>query len=322
MDFFTEASIVLTSALRIAVPLIFAALAGLYAEKAGIWDIGLEGKLLSSALAAASVAYATQSPWIGVAAGLCASVVISLLHGFATITNRGNQIISGVALNFMASGLTAILAISWFSMGGRTPQLSPGQRIPQIHLPFADEIGRVPLVGPIYEHILSGHSLLLYVALLAVPFTWWVFHETRFGLHVRAVGENPGAVDTAGISVTWLRYRALIVGGILCGFGGAYMSIGQSAGFIKDMSAGKGYMALAALIFAKWRPWPILFACLLFGFLDALAIRLQSVDFGVGNISAQIAQSLPYILTVFLLAGFMGKAHPPKAGGIPYVKES
>lgn len=322
MDFLAEASIVLTSTLRISVPLIFAALAGLYAEKAGIWDIGLEGKLLSSALAAASVAYATQSPWIGVAAGLAASVVISLLHGFATITNRGNQIISGVALNFMASGLTAILAISWFSLGGRTPQLAPAQRIPQITLPFASEIGQIPFIGPLYEHVLSGHSVLLYVALLAVPFTWWVFHETRFGLHVRAVGENPGAVDTAGISVTWLRYRALIVGGLLCGLGGAYMSIGQSAGFIKDMSAGKGYMALAALIFAKWRPWPILFACLLFGFLDALAIRVQSVDFGIGNVSGQIAQSLPYVLTVFLLAGFMGKAHPPKAGGIPYVKES
>ena len=171
--------------------------------------------------------------------------------------------------------------------------------------------------------LISGHNMPWSMsAFLAVPITYWVLYRTRFGLRLRAVGENPKAVDTAGISVTLLRYRALIITGVLCGFAGAYFSIAQGNGFVNNMTAGKGYIALAALIFAKWRPVPAMFATLLFGFLDALQIRLQGVPLPlIGPVPVQFIQALPYVLTVVLLAGFIGKAIGPKAGGVPYTKE-
>ena len=211
---------------------------------------------------------------LGLCCGILASVGFSLVHGFASITYRGNQIVSGVAINFIAAGLTVVLGQSWFGQGGRTPSLSGGGRFTPIDLPGADALRDMPVIGPIYSSVLSGQNVLVYVAFLMVPLTWWVLFRTRFGLRLRAVGENPAAVDTAGISVTWLRYRAVIICGVLCGFAGAYLSIAQSAGFTRDMTAGKGYIALAALIFAKWKPVPVMFACLLFGFLDAVSIRV------------------------------------------------
>ena len=178
------------------------------------------------------------------------------------------------------------------------------------------------MLGPIYAQLVSGNNILVYAGLAAVPLTWWVLFRTRFGLRLRAVGENPAAVDTAGVSVVRLRYAAVIIAGVLCGVAGAYLSTAQSAGFIREMTAGKGFIALAALIFAKWRPWPALGACLLFGFLDAVGIRYQSITIpGLFTVPVQFMQALPYILTVVILAGFVGKAIPPKAGGRPYVKE-
>jgi len=251
-----------------------------------------------------------------------AAVFFALVHGFASITNRGNQIVSGVAINFVVAGATILFGQAWFREGGRTPQLSNNARFSAIELPFADALRDVPVIGQIYSEIISGHSILVYVAFLMVPISWWILFRTRFGLRLRAVGENPAAVDTAGISVTWLRYRAVICCGILTGLAGAYLSLAQSPGFVKDMTAGRGFIALAALIFAKWKPVPAMFACLLFGFLDAFAIRFQGTAFPlVGQLPVQLMQALPYILTVILLAGFIGKAIPPKAGGVAYVKE-
>jgi simple sugar transport system permease protein len=268
------------------------------------------------------VAYLTGSAWAGLGAGVVCSVALSLVHGFASITNRGNQIISGVAINFFIAGITIVLGQAWFGQGGRTPQLPPDARFAPIILPGADAIRGVPIIGPLYAGVISGNNILTYLAFLAVPFSWWVLYRTRFGLRLRAVGENPGAVDTAGISVSWLRYRAVMCAGILCGFAGTYLAIAQSAAFIKDMSAGKGYIALAALVFAKWRPVPVMFACLLFGFLDALANFMQGKSVPlIGEVPVQVFQALPYILTCVLLAGFIGVAIPPKAGGVPYVKE-
>lgn len=322
MDLFGDLVQILASTVRLSIPLVFAALAGLYAERSGVFDIGLEGKMLFGAFAAASVATWTGSAWLGLVAAILTSVLLSLLHGYASITQRGNQIISGVAINFIASGLTVQLGNAWFGQGGRTPQLANSARFTEIVWPFAREVASVPIIGPLYAGLVSGHNILVYIAFLAVPFTWWVLFRTRFGLRLRAVGENPGAVDTAGLSVSWLRYRALICCGILGGFAGAYLSVAQSASFIREMSAGKGYIALAALVFAKWKPFNVLMACLLFGFLDAFAIRLQGKTIpGIGQMPVQLIQALPYILTVILLAGFIGKAIPPKAGGVPYVKE-
>jgi len=322
MDFFNVAVQTLDSTIRLSVPLLLACLAGLYSERSGIFDIGLEGKMLAGAFAAAAAASVFHSAWIGLGMGILISVALALVHGFASITHRGNQIVSGVAINFVAAGSTIILGQAWFQQGGRTPALAPGERFEAIVFPGADAMRDVPIIGPIYSELISGHSLLVYIAFLAVPFTWWVLFRTRFGLRLRAVGENPAAVDTAGISVEWLRYRAVICTGILTGIAGAYLAMVQNAGFVKDMTAGKGFIALAALIFAKWKPVNAMFACLLFGFLDAIAIRLQGSPLPIiGRVPVQFMQALPYVLTVVLLAGFIGKAIPPRAGGVPYVKE-
>ena len=180
----------------------------------------------------------------------------------------------------------------------------------------------VPFLGAIYRNLISGHDVLTYAAVLAVPLTWFVLYRTRFGLRLRATGENPAAVDTAGISVRGLRYAAVVICGGLCGMAGAYLSVAQAAGFLPQMTAGKGFIALAALVFAKWKPAPALMTCLLFGVLDAVAIRLQGARLpGIGEIPVQAIQALPYVLTVILLAGFIGRAVPPRASGVPYVKE-
>jgi len=322
MESFDMLISILGSTIRLSIPLILAALAGLYSERAGVFDIGLEGKMLAAAFAAACVAYLTGSAWLGLFSGIAVSLVFSLIHGFASITNRGNQIISGVALNFVAAGLTVVLGQAWFGQGGRTPQVSGEGRFAPIILPGADAMREVPFIGPLYSNVISGNNIITYIAFLAVPISWWVLYRTRFGLRLRAVGENPGAVDTAGISVTFLRYRAVLVAGLLCGIAGTYLAIAQSAAFIKDMSAGKGFIALAALIFAKWKPVPVMFACLLFGFLDALANFMQGKAIpGIGEVPVQLFQALPYILTCILLAGFIGSANPPKAGGVAYTKE-
>ena len=320
---------ILDSTIRLATPLLFACLAGLYSERAGVFDIGLEGKMLVAAFAAAAASFATGSVWIGTLAGIGASLLFAGIHGLASITFRGNQLISGVALNFLASGLTVVLGAAWFKMGGQTPALTGGMRFAEITLPFALEntvanqaaLKELSLIPGIYSRVISGHSILVYVALLLVPVSAWALYRTRFGLRLRAVGENPAAVDTAGVSVIGLRYAAVAITGVLCGLAGAYLAMSLSAGFLREMTAGRGFIALAALIFAKWRPWYCLVACALFGLLEAVAIRFQSIDVGVFVIPVQFTQALPYILTVIILAGFVGKAVPPRAGGEPYVKE-
>ncbi len=321
MDYATLLQI-FDSTLRLATPLLLACLAGLFSERAGIFDIGLEGKMLAAAFMSAAVAAVSGSVWLGLFAGIGASLALSALHGVASITFRGNQLISGVAINFLAAGLAVLVAQSWFGQGGRTPALIGAGRFEELALPFAESLRAVPVLGPFYADVISGHSILVYVALLCVPMTWYVLFRTRFGLRLRAVGENPAAVDTAGVSVVGLRFAAVGICGLLCGIAGAYLSTGLNAGFVKDMSAGRGFIALAALIFAKWRPWYALGACLLFGLFGALESRPDVIEAVLGfKVQAQLLSALPYIMTVVILAGFVGKAVPPRAGGEPYVKE-
>jgi simple sugar transport system permease protein len=320
MDFVTLLQ-VLDSTVRLATPLLLACLAGLYSERAGIFDIGLEGKMLAAAFFSAAIAAITGDVWMGLGAGILASLALSVLHGLASITFRGNQLISGVAINFLAAGLTVLIAQDWFSQGGRTPSLIGEGRFEGITLPGVEAVAGIPLIGPIYGELISGHSILVYVAFAMVPLTWWLLYRTRFGLRLRAVGEAPEAVDTAGVSVVGLRYIAVGICGVLCGIAGAYLATALQAGFVKDMTAGRGFIALAALIFAKWRPWSALYACLLFGLLQAVALRYQNIDLGAFVVPVQVMDALPYILTVVILAGFVGKAIPPRAGGEPYVKE-
>ena len=304
-DLLTLGGLMLASTLRVATPLILCAMGGLFSERAGLIDIGLEGKMLAGAFAAGTVATLTGSAWAGLGAAIAIAVLLALLHGFACITHRGNQVVSGVAINILAAGLTVVLGTAWFARGGQTPALeSSGQRLWPIFFPNA------------------GDNVLVYVALAGVPLTWWIVERTRFGLRLRAVGEMPLAVDAAGISVAWLRYRAVLLCGFFAGLAGAYLSIAQNAGFGRDMTAGQGFIALAAIIFGKWRPFSALGACLIFGLLDAVAIRLQGVRVpGIGEVPVQLIQALPYLLTMFLLAGFIGRAVAPKAVGVPYEKE-
>ncbi|MDQ2065925.1 ABC transporter permease [Xinfangfangia sp. CPCC 101601] len=313
---------VLDATLRLATPLMLACIAGLYSERAGIFDIGLEGKMLAAAMCAGAVAALTGSAWLGLLAGVGGSLIFALIHGVTSITFRGNQLISGVALNFLAAGLTVLMAQSLFGQGGRTPPLNGEARFQPITLPFAETLQSVPVIGPFYEEVISGHSVLVYAAFAVVGLTWFVLYRTRFGLRLRAVGENPAAVDTAGISVKGLRYGAVLITGVLCGLAGAYMATALQAGFGKDMTAGRGYIALAALIFAKWRPVAAMWTCLLFGFFQALANRPDVVEAVVQfKVPVPFLTALPYILTVLALAGFVGRAIPPRAGGEPYVKE-
>lgn len=192
-EFLTTAILLLSSTLRLSVPLVLCGLAGLFSERSGVWDIGLEGKMLFAAFAAAAAAYQFDSAWVGLVFAILVAVLLSLIHGFASVTHQGNQIISGVAINFISSGLTVLLAVGWFALGGRTPQLQPEARFPTVALPFAEEMRPVPVLGAIYADLISGYNILVYVAFAAVPVTWWVFHHTRFGLRLRAVGENPAA---------------------------------------------------------------------------------------------------------------------------------
>ena len=321
-DLWLQFVLTIDATLRVATPLILCAMAGLFSERSGIIDISLEGKMLMSAFAAASMAALTGSPLLGLAGGILVSVALSLIHGFACITHKGNQVISGLAINILASGLTVTLGIALFAQGGQTPFLNKSERFTDIVLPFAEQARHVPVLGTVYEEIISGHNLLVWVALFSVIFTSYVVFRTAFGLRLRAVGEKPEAVDSAGVSVSGLRFQAVIIAGVLCGIAGTYLSTAHGAGFIREMAAGKGYIALAALIFGKWRPVPALLACLMFGFMEALAARLQGVEIPViGYISTDLILVLPYLLTVILLAGFIGKASPPRSIGVPYIKE-
>lgn len=321
LNFFLNPAL-LKSTLVLSTPILFACLAGLFTERAGIVDIGLEGKLLLAAFASAAFAAVTGNAWLGMFMGVFVSILFSLLHGFSAITLHGNQLISGVAVNFLAVGLTGFLGKAWFQKGGNTPPLSGVARFESIELPFAASIGKIPVIGTFYQNVLSGNAIWVYVALLCVPLTAWIVYKTRFGLRLLAVGEEPAAVETAGISVKKLRYTALIISGVLVGLGGVYLSNGMLAGFGPRMSAERGYMALAALIFAKWRPWQSLWSCLLFGYFAAFAIRYGSYEFPViGKVPSQFMDALPYILTIVVLGGFIGKAIAPKAIGVPYSKE-
>ncbi len=321
-EFFLTVVLLMDATLRVATPLILAAFAGMISERSGVIDIGLEGKMLAGAFAAASVAAVTQSAWIGLGGAIVVSVSLAMLHAYACVTHNGNQVVSGMAINILVAGLGPTLAIAWFGLAGQTPALEGPARFAGFALPMSELLAPIPLAGPLYAEVVSGHNILVYLTIGLIPLVAILIYRTRFGLRLRAVGENPHAVDTAGISVAAMRYRACLLAGLLCGIAGAYLSTAHAAGFVRDMTAGKGYLALAAMIFGKWKPVPTVLACLLFAFADALQIRLQGVVVpGIGEIPVQVIQALPYALTVILLAGFVGRAVAPKSSGIPYVKD-
>lgn len=300
---------IIASTIRLATPLILAALGGLYSERGGVINIALEGMMLSGAFTAATVTFFSQNPLVGLIAAVVSGVLVASVLAVATITYRADQVVSGTAINILFLGVPALLSGAFFDSTGATPQLPREQVLPDLNIFAAD---KSPLLSSIFNQ-----KPLVYLALLAVPVTWYVLSKTRFGLRLRAVGENPEAADTAGVGVVRMRFAGVLISGALAALGGAYLSVGQNSLFTRNMTAGRGFIALAALIFGKWNPVGAFLACVLFGFAEAVAIRMQ----GTVNIPNQFIQLIPYILTIVVLAGLIRRATPPKALGIPYVKE-
>jgi ABC-type uncharacterized transport system permease subunit len=284
------------STVRLSTPLILAALGGLFSERSGVINIALEGMMLAGAFTAAAVTYAAGNPYVGLFAGMLAGMLIAAIHAVACIRYKADQVVTGTAINILMIGMPAFLSGAFFLSSGSTPQIPKDNLIPWL-----------PIV----------------IAFLLVPASWYVLYKTPFGLRLRSVGENPEAADAAGVPVARMRYAGVLLSGVLAGIGGAYLSIGQSSLFTRNMTSGRGFIALAALIFGKWRPFQTLLACLLFGFTEAISIQMQGVvKLPSGDdIPVQFIQMVPYVLTIVVLAGFIGSSRPPRALGIPYQKE-
>ena len=284
------------STIRLSTPLILAALGGMFSERAGVINIALEGMMLAGAFTAAAVTHAVGNPFVGLVAGMAAGAFIALIHAIACISYKADQVVTGTAINILMIGMPAFLSGAFFLSSGSTPQIPREQLIPW-----------TPIV----------------IAFALVPIAWYVLYKTPFGLRLRSVGENPEAADAAGVSVARMKYAGVLLSGALAGIGGAYLSIGQSSLFTRNMTSGRGFIALAALIFGKWRPVQTLLACLLFGFTEAVSIQMQGViKLPSGeDIPVQFIQMVPYLLTIIVLAGFIGSSRPPQALGIPYQKE-
>jgi general nucleoside transport system permease protein len=300
----------LASALRATAPLLLAALGGMFSERSGVVNIALEGIILFGALAAALVtyfvelpiisrtpgAYVWYAPWVGVLAAMVVGGFVGWIHALVSIRYKADQIISGVAINLMAIGIPAVLLTGFFGNAATSATIT----------------NRLPRWG---EGIFT-FSPLVFLAFALVPVTWFVLFRTPFGLRLRAVGEHPEAADSVGISVVRMRYAGVMISGVLAALGGAYLSIGGFNQFITEMSGGRGFIALAALIFGKWHPLGVLGATLLFGAFQALETQLG----GGQLLPPTVVQSLPFILTMLVLAGFVGRAIPPKAVGKPFEK--
>lgn len=284
------------STVRLSTPLVLAALGGLFSERAGVINIALEGMMLAGAFTAAAVTWAVGSPWVGLVAGMAAGAALAAVHALACVRYKADQVVTGTALNIMMVGVPGFLSGALFLSSGATPQLPKEQLIPY-----------TPIV----------------LAIVLIPLASYVLYRTPFGLRLRAVGEHPEAADAAGIDVPRIRVAAVLVSGLLAGIAGAYLSIGQSSLFTRNMTSGRGYMALAALIFGKWRPVQTALACVLFGLTEAISIQVQgAVKLPSGeDIPVQFIQMVPYVLTIVVLAGFIGQSRPPAALGRPYEKE-
>ena len=301
--------ILLFSTIRTATPLIFAALGGMFSERAGVINIALEGLMLAGAFTAAVVTYEVQNPYIGFFSGLIAGAALAFVYAVAVIKFEADQVVTGFAISLLMIGLPAVISAALYDSAGSTEQIDVAYLLP----PLSRE-----------TYVLRDINVASILAFCLVPISWYLLYKTPFGLRLRAAGENPAAADAAGVNVIRLRYVAVILSGVLAAAGGAYLSIGQSSLFTKAMTAGRGYIALAALILAKWKPVPVLFACLFFGFTEALSIQMQGVvKLPSGeDIPVQFIQIIPYVLTIIVLAGFIGLSRAPKSLGIPYKKES
>jgi len=297
---------VLAATVRNATPLIFAALGGLFSERSGVVNIALEGLMLIGAFAGVVGAYITGNAWIGLLTALAAGLVFALVHAVMCVTFEADQIISGTAINLLALGGTAFLLVEIFGSGGTSPRV---ERFENIRLPLLADI---PVIGRGF----FDQSILVYMLYLLVPLTLFVVFRTPFGLRLRATGEVPEAVDTAGVSVTRMRYYGVAISGMLAALGGVYLSMSLLSAFSENMTNGRGFIALAALIFGRWNPIGAAAAALLFGFAQDITLRISQ-----GVVPSEFLNMIPYVLTIVVLAGFGGRAVGPAAVGKPYRKE-
>jgi simple sugar transport system permease protein len=301
----------LASTLRFATPLAYAAMGGIFSERSGVVNIGLEGMMLMGAFFAVWGSVETGSWVVGVATAMISGGLLALIHGVFSIHLRADQIVSGFAVNLLALGLTGYLYSSIYPDGTPTDKVD---RVPEVTLDFLD---RVPAIGDFLERAFGGLSLLVWLMFAVVILSYVVLFKTPIGLRIRSVGEHPRAADTVGISVFGVRYAAVVTSGVLAALGGAFLSIGFTGRFAENMTSGRGFIALAAVIFGKWRPGWAFVATLLFGFGFALAIPLQRE----ADISSNVISTLPYVLTLIAVAGVIGRSIPPAAVGRPYVKQ-
>ena len=297
----------LAATIRTATPLIYGGIGGVFSERSGIMNLGIEGTMLIGACAAAIISLETNSAWLGVLGGMGFGVLIGLLHAFMCIRFKANQTVIGTGINIFATGITPMVLQAYSGNPGSSPSV-PG--IASLSIPVLKDI---PVLGP----ILGQQNPLTYLALFLVPVSSFLLFQTRLGLRIRAVGEHPRAADTAGIPVFPLQYLSVGICGALAGIGGAYLSLCQVSIFVKGMTAGRGFMAMAAMIFGKWTPWGAFGASLLFAFADALQISVQAAGL---NLPADLLMCAPYVLTIFALAMFVGKAVAPAQVGKPYIK--
>jgi simple sugar transport system permease protein len=298
--------------LRFATPLAFAAVGGIFSERSGVVNIGLEGMMLAGAFFGIVVVAETGQWELGILGAMAAGAVLALIHAFFSIHLQGDQIISGFAINFLALGVTGYLFRSIYGTQG-TPELE--ERIPNVRLPLIEDI---PFFGDVFGNL----NLMIWMMFAVVILAFIVLFKTPLGLRIRSVGEHPKAADTVGISVFKVRYAAVILSGVLAALGGAYLSFGTGNAFNENMTTGRGFIALAAVIFGNWRPFGAFGACLLFGFSSALALRLQGSSLLPSDLaSANLLQTLPYVLTLVALVGVIGRSRGPAAAGRPYVKQ-
>jgi simple sugar transport system permease protein len=305
MNFFVD---YLVASLRLSIPLAFAALGGLFSERSGVLNIALEGMILTGAFVSAAVVFFTDNVWLGTLAAFVASGWVGLLHAYLCVSLQVDQLVSGLAINLATAGLTAFGARIIFA----TDSAQTLQGFNPIGIPI---LQKIPLLGT----LLFNQDPLVYLLFLLVPLSIYILFYTSIGLALRAVGEYPKAADTAGISVAWVRYISVILSGCLSGLGGAYLVLAHVKFFTENMSAGKGFIAIAALIFGRWHPLGATLACFLFGATEALQLRIQALNL---NIPYQFLSMLPYLIALLALIGLAGKSTPPAALGMAYKKES
>ena len=298
--------------LRYATPLTFAAVGGMFSERSGVVNIGLEGMMLMGAFFAILAADKLDSWPLGILAAAVAGGLTALIHAFVSISLRADQIVSGTAINFLALGVTGYFFIDVYGDQG-----TPGEGIPRIPTVNLDFLSSIPGIGTFLEDVFGNLNLMVWLSFVLLIVSYFVIFKSPAGLRLRAVGEHPRAADTVGISVYTTRYVAVVISGMLAALGGAYLSIGFLGSFNENMTAGRGFIALAALIFGNWRPLGLFGAALLFGFSSALAQRLPEYS----TSGAVLFQALPYVLTLIAVAGVIGRSIPPAAVGRPYVKQ-